>query len=181
VEKYIDSHLFHLAAIGGVHSNTVYRRLIKAVDAPLTPKKKEKLSRSQKIVQVHNHRYKQELAACKDPSLAVLLKAMFEENVYQQNVNDIVKLFQEPLIQDPNLSSKVSKNEVEGMFSNIKDIQRVHLEIHASYRECQENFPRTSVCKTLQKAVSFLLSLLCFHFLIHDLHRLNSLMSMFRS
>eukprot|EP00012_Vannella_robusta_P002689 CAMPEP_0206183374 /NCGR_PEP_ID=MMETSP0166-20121206/600_1 /ASSEMBLY_ACC=CAM_ASM_000260 /TAXON_ID=95228 /ORGANISM="Vannella robusta, Strain DIVA3 518/3/11/1/6" /LENGTH=113 /DNA_ID=CAMNT_0053598217 /DNA_START=559 /DNA_END=897 /DNA_ORIENTATION=- len=45
VEKYIDSHLFHLAAIGGVHSNTVYRRLIKAVDAPLTPKKKEKLSR----------------------------------------------------------------------------------------------------------------------------------------
>ncbi|MCR9066758.1 MAG: hypothetical protein NXI00_22500 [Cytophagales bacterium] len=34
VEKYINSHLFHLAAIGGVHSNTVYRRLIKAVDAP---------------------------------------------------------------------------------------------------------------------------------------------------
>jgi len=128
--------------------------VVNAVDAPVAGKKKEKLSRSSKIVQNHKQRYNKDLANCKDPSLAVLLKAIYEENVYQQNIGDIVKLFQEPLEQDPNWNTKVSEEEREGIFSNIKDIQKMHLEIHGTYRDCQQNFPSKSVCSVLENAIS---------------------------
>ena len=47
---------------------------------------------SDKIIQTHKQKLNKELQQCNDPALAVVLKAIYEENIYQQNVNDIIKV-----------------------------------------------------------------------------------------
>lgn len=60
--------------------------------SPRTKSRREKVRHSLKIIQAHKQRYLKELEQCKDPILALLLTAVFEENVYQQTITDLTRV-----------------------------------------------------------------------------------------
>ena len=64
-------------------------------DTSITPRtriRKEKLRRSQKVIQAHKQKFVKELAECDDPVLAIILTAIYEENIYQQNLSDLIRV-----------------------------------------------------------------------------------------